>query len=154
MTDEKSLALSVPAHDDSIIVVKRMVRGCICGFPIGDNQAPTHVVLDSIERSDAAWTAKGYAHCPLCAEASRLIRNEIPIVASTFRCPICDTKDHIEYLIDRIDRGLDGAPGFEFEARIQCKTCHKKRSFKKFITNILSNMKIEITPDGIGIKKE
>jgi hypothetical protein len=154
MSDEKSPALSVPARDDSIIIVEGGTPTCICHWAVHPNQQPIHIVLDSIERSDAAWNARGYAVCPDCGMAITFIRNEIPIVAYTFKCPCCDTKDHIEYLIDKIDRSSDGSPGFEFEARIQCKTCHRKRSFKKFIGDVLSSIKIEITPDGIGIKKE
>jgi hypothetical protein len=156
MSDEHNIALSVPAREDSMIVVEGQPShclSCLCQF-LNYNSMPIHIVLDSIERSDDAWNARGYAVCPDCGMAIEFIRNEIPIVADTFKCPRCDTKDQIEYLIDRIDRSRDGAPGFEFEARIQCKTCHKKRSFKKFVTNIVSSIKIEITPDGIGIKKE
>lgn len=81
---------------DSIILVPRSPQGlvvveeiqCSCGHRSLEH---ARVTFESIKRSGVGWKAGGHAICPVCAAAARAIKRDIPVLASTFKCPKCNS---------------------------------------------------------------
>ena len=90
-------------------------------------------VMTSVERVEEGWKLSGRVHCPACFDAIALLQKHIPIETSAFHCPSCNEIETLEYILQKI---AEGSAGFEFEVRIQCNRCSKKRSLKKLLKSL------------------
>jgi hypothetical protein len=114
---------------------------------------PVSVALKHVESLPTGWIAQGQVtHCPMCAAAARAIRQEIPILASEFRCPTCDKLEKLDYRISRVSETKDHGAGYEFEVEITCKDCSRKRTLRNFTQSLSGATKVEVTPGGVGFK--
>lgn len=137
-----------PPGNDSFIVVEYAICNS-CGGEV--RLLPSmKVELIHIESSATGWKAKGtVARCSSCGMVLPVLRKEIPIVASEFKCPICQGSEHLEYRISSITKDVKRDYEYEFEAVIFCKRCTRKRTLRAFANSLSEVSKIKVAPGGI-----
>ena len=141
----------VTPTDPEVFVIMQSTRCSHCDFDSSENAT---VTLETIKRHTDGWKAGGHATCPKCGAAAIAINKEIPVLASTFKCPSCDHSDTLKYAIQKIEQTDKSKPGeFDFEVEIKCSKCPKKFSFKKIIKAILDVISIGVGPEGVKVSK-
>src|SRR5664279_928441 len=90
----------VPAHPQVFVIVQSG-DGLYC--PLHSSK-DANVTLESIRRKEDGWKAAGHAHCLVCGAAADAITAQIPVLASTFKCPKCQHSDGLKYQIETIEQ--------------------------------------------------
>lgn len=134
----------------------RIVPSSICPHPSCMQEYPYHIT--TIESGEEDWIVHGKGSynseisiiCPRCAAIYRTIVHTIPILCAPFPCPKCGNLQNLDYNIYSIKADNDS---FEFEVKIECKKCKKKKSFTKVIEKVLKIVRIEVKATGISVSK-
>lgn len=155
----------------TLIIVERFLWGppdCACDDAIRDLEQGSYdpdsssaMVNDSLieiyaaEVDDEEWRAQGHGQiisrrCRTCSAKYSAILEAIPVHLGRFECPKCGSSESISYKVDRLD--CSNVFEFDFEVRIVCDKCRKKKTLSTVLKNILKVVRIEVGPSGVTVK--
>lgn len=128
-----------------------------CGLQ--DVMVREEVVLNAFTAKGDAWEVEGKAnvvqcihgHCANCGAIFDVARRAIPVQYPSLSCPQCRNKRLLRYRLKAVTQKNGG---FQFTARVECRTCGLAKTLKKALSFVGKIKRLKVSWLGVEIERE